>query len=100
MNPNEINTAVEALVSKGGYSCKYEGTDNYGVVKSVYLKKIVQMTDDQLYDECKDIIWLSAYASNNSRSDYHWKCDACYEECQRRNKSEIYNRAHTSASSN
>lgn len=41
-----------------------------------------------------EMIWLSAYASNNPRSDYHWQCDACYDECKKRGKEDIYNRAH------
>jgi hypothetical protein len=59
---------------------KYIGKDNYGNPKSEYLKKIVNYDFEHLFAETKDRIWLSAYANNNPRSDYHWQCDACYDE--------------------
>lgn len=73
---------------------KYEGKDNYGKPKADYLEKISLMDDDALLDETKNTIYLSAYANNNPRSDYHWHADACYDECQRRGKPEIYQRAY------
>ncbi|KKL45953.1 hypothetical protein LCGC14_2350420, partial [marine sediment metagenome] len=27
-------------------------------------------------------------------SDFHWRCDACYDECARRDKGEIYSQEH------
>ena len=30
-------------------------------------------------EETERMIWLSAFANNNPRSDYHWRCDACYD---------------------
>jgi len=48
----------------------------------------------KLYDMCKDMIWLSAFAANNPGSDFHWMCDACYAECTRRGKSDLYQKAH------
>lgn len=78
---------------------KYEGKDNYNNPKSDYLAKLANMTDNELKDTCREMIWLSAYANNNLRSDYHWQCDACYDEATRRNKPEIYNRAHNYVSS-
>lgn len=68
----------------------YLGNDNYGRPKSEYLAKVSAMDDEKLLQECKDRIWLSAYANNNPRSDYHWQVDACYDECVRRNKEGIY----------
>lgn len=62
--------------------------------KSEYLDKLVEMDDEALLEECKDKIWLSAYANNNPRSDYHWQCDACADECEYRNKGYIYDQAH------
>ena len=59
-----------------------------------YVKKLSGLTDDQLYDECKNYIWFSAYAHNNKNSDYHWMSDACYEETNKRGKPEIYSKAH------
>jgi hypothetical protein len=73
---------------------KYTGKDNYGKPKQEYLIKLAAQTDEQLYDSSKQMIWLSAYANNNPRSDYHWQCDACYDECVKRGKVEIYERAH------
>jgi hypothetical protein len=63
-----------------------------------YDAKLLAMTDKALFDECKSMIWLSAYASNNPRSDYHWQCDACYDECVRRGQPQIYDEAHKAAS--
>lgn len=42
-------------------------------------------------------IWLSAYANNNPRSDYHWQADACYDEAARRGKPELYVQAYEKA---
>ena len=69
--------------------------DHYNTVDPhKYVAKVKEMTDDELYDACKETIWLSAYANNNPRSDYHWMCDACYAECDSRKKVEIYTKAH------
>ena len=73
---------------------KCDGKDNYGKPKSDYLTKLAEMDDASLFEEMKSKIWLSAYAANNPRSDYHWQCDACYDEGQRRKKPELYERAH------
>lgn len=73
---------------------KYEGKDNYGKPKSEYLAKLAAQSDDELLQEAKDRIWFSAYAANNPRSDYHWQCDAVYDECDRRGKIEIYKKAY------
>ncbi len=73
---------------------KYEGNDNSGNPKSDYVTKLEIMTDDVLFDLTEQKIFLSAYAANNPRSDYHWQCDACYDECVRRKRPEIYDRAH------
>ncbi len=100
MSQEEIVTAVQQLVEKGSFTKKYDGVDNYKKPKSVFLTKIVQSSDEKLYDMCKEYIWLSAYASNNPRSDYHWMCDACYDEAQRRGKGEIYSKAHAYTSAN
>lgn len=60
-----------------------------------FVKELSELSDDDLFRLCKDFIWFSAYANNNPRSDYHFMCDACYEECKRREKPDIYNRAYT-----
>ena len=100
MSPEEIATGVAVIVKAGSHTKKYEGNCNYGKPKSNYLSLLVQMSDDQLFEECKSKIWLSAFANNNHRSDYHWHCDASYEECHRREKGEIYTKAHAYVSKN
>ena len=77
---------------------KYAGKDNYGKPKSEYIDNVSKMTDEELLKETESKIWLSAYADNNPRSDYHWHCDYCYDECQKRNKPEIYSKAYKMAS--
>ena len=72
---------------------KYTGKDNYGKQKSDFINKLSEMDNHKLFETCKEYIWLSAYASNNLRSDYHWKCDACYDESEKR-KTDIYSNAH------
>lgn len=73
---------------------EYTGNDNYGKPKSEYLNKLANMNNTALLEECETRIWLSAYANNNPRSDYHWQADVCYDECKRRNKLEIYQKAY------
>ncbi len=73
---------------------KYKGNDNYGNPKQKFLDELRSLDDANLRKKCSEYIWLSAYASNNPRSDYHWQCDACYDECQRRDKSNIYSEEH------
>lgn len=65
--------------------------------QATYQDKLHKMNDEELFKECEMKIWLSAYAANNPRSNYHWQCDATYKECQRRNKPDIYSRAHQEA---
>jgi hypothetical protein len=77
---------------------KYAGNDNHGNPKSVYLERIADADDETLETETKNKIWFSAYAANNPRSDHHWHCDACYDECVKRGKPEIYQRAYKRAS--
>lgn len=91
---DEITNSVNALLAAGEISRRYKGNDNSGKPKTEYLKRVVLMTDEELFKECKDKIWFSAYASNNHRSDFHWHCDCCYDECQRRGKIDLYNNAH------
>jgi len=73
---------------------KYEGNDNYGRPKSAYLEKIAAMSDEKLQDETEGMIYQSARCSNNPRADWHWMVDACYDECQKRGKPEIYKKAY------
>jgi hypothetical protein len=66
----------------------YDGNDNYGKPKLDYVERIKAMSIDQLRRETKDKIWLSAFAGNNPRSDYHWHVDACYDELKDRTGSD------------
>ncbi len=75
----------------------YTGNDNYGQPKQAYLDKIAALDDTTLLDKCEQAIWLSAYAANNPRSDFHWQVDACYDECIKRGKGNIYERAYKQA---
>jgi hypothetical protein len=78
----------------------YEGNDNRGKPKSDYLARIKAMTDSELFKETEHKLWLSAYASNNSRSDYHWHATACYDEWMNRNKMGEYLKALEQAKAN
>lgn len=71
--------------------------DNYGRPKWDYVRKLQNFSDDELFAETKQMIWLSAYANNNPRSDYHFQCDLCYNECVRRGNEAMYSRAHKQA---
>ena len=53
------------------------GNDNYSKPRQNYADRISAMTDEELLKETESTIWLSAYANNNPRSDYHWQADAC-----------------------
>ena len=59
-----------------------------------YVAKIQQMPADEFYNQCKHAIWLSAYANNNPRSDYHFMCDACYDESKKRDEGKTYLQAY------
>jgi len=69
---------------------QFDGNDNHGKPKSDYLSKIAAFDDEKLLCETENKIWLSAFAANNRRSDYHWHVDACYAEWDRRGKCEQY----------
>jgi hypothetical protein len=71
--------------------------DNRGRPQSIYVERLKEMTEGALLKEAEHKIWLSSYAQNNPRSDYHWQCRACYEECERRGRGDIYERAWKSA---
>lgn len=70
-----------------------DGKDNSGRPRQAYADKLAALDDAAFEDEAKQAIWLSAYASNNPRSDYHWHADACYSEAERRGRPELYERA-------
>jgi hypothetical protein len=69
------------------------GKDNYGKPKQDFADALAAMSDADFIQRAEKSIWLSAYASNNRKSDYHWHADACYDEAQRRGKPDLYRRA-------
>jgi len=69
-------------------------TDNYGRPRRLFVDRLASMSDADLRDACNQHIWLSAYANNNHRSDYHWQADACYDEAKSRDKLYIYDQEH------
>jgi hypothetical protein len=56
------------------------------------------MTDEGLGEAAEKMIWSSAFANNNPRSDYHWQVDMIYAEAKRREKPEIYSDAYNKVS--
>lgn len=71
----------------------YQGTgkprlDNYGKPRPDYAAKLKAMDMPALETETEQMIWLSAYAGNNPRSDYHWQVDCCYDELMERTQSD------------
>ncbi len=73
---------------------KFAGNDNYGKPKQAYVDKVAALDDEKLHEETKKFVWLSAYAANNPRSDYHWMVDACYYEWLRRENPDGYSAAY------
>ncbi len=74
-----------------------EGKDNYGKPRQEFADSIAILEEKHFLTHMETIIWLSAYANNNKRSDYHWQAQACYGECKRRNKLELYEQAYDRA---
>ena len=75
---------------------RWAGKDNYGKPRIEYFDKVVAMDNAALEKETEKKIWLSAFAANNRRSDYHWHVDILYPECQKRDKG-MYQRAYDRA---
>jgi hypothetical protein len=69
-----------------------------GHTKEEWAAKLRAMTEAELRKACNDYIWLSAFASNNPRSAYHWMCDATYDECRGRERLDIYSDEHAKVS--
>lgn len=69
------------------------GNNNYGKPRQAFADKIAALSDEGFSAEAEKRIWLSAYAHNNPRSDYHWQSDACLDEAGRRGKPELYKHA-------
>lgn len=60
--------------------------------KETYASKLSEMDDRAFVEEVAERCWLSAFAGNNPRSNYHWQADACYDEAKRRAKPWLYQR--------
>ena len=71
-----------------------KGKDNYGNPRQNFADKLAAASDEAYLGIAEERIWLSAYANNNPRSDYHWQADACYDEARRRGKPALYERAY------
>jgi hypothetical protein len=74
-----------------------EGKDNRGRPRQEYANYIAAMDEDTFLKEAETATWLSAYAADNRRSDYHWHADACYNEAKRRGKPSLYSIAFNKA---
>ena len=72
---------------------KLDGKDNNGRPRQELADKIAAFDDKAFFEFTEKTVWLSAYANNNPRSDFHWQADACYAEAQRRGKPDIYKQA-------
>lgn len=62
-----------------------------------YWARLSAMTDDELSKETELKIWLSAYASNNRHSAYHWQADLCYDQFKARGNATGYQAAFDAA---
>lgn len=60
--------------------------------KIEFAASLVEMDDEKLVETVEHYVWLSGYAASNPRSDYHWMCDATYDEARRRGKQWLYQR--------
>ena len=68
------------------------GKDNHGKPRQNFADRIAAMDDEAFVREVEQYVWLSAYANNNPRSDYHWMCDATHDEAKRRGNPDLYQR--------
>lgn len=75
------------------------GKDNNGKPRQDFADKIAALDEAAFLKDAEKYIWLSAYANNNARSDYHWMADAFYDEAKRRGQPELYQQALSAARS-
>lgn len=73
------------------------GRNNDGTPAQGFADKLAQADEEEFLREAAQVIWLSAFASNNPTSDWHWQAHACYYEAQRRGDENLYQRAYDSA---
>ena len=87
---------IELVLENGKLTIPGKSNDCH--MRQEYADKLATMADDEFFKDCKQFIFLSAYATNNPRSDYHWMCDACILEGWRRNREDLYDKAHKEVS--
>ena len=76
---------------------KLSGFDNKKRPRQDFADTLALLDDEAFVKRAEMLIWLSAFANNNPRSDYHWQANACYDEAKRRGKPELYSKAYDSA---
>ena len=74
-----------------------QGQDNYGKPRQEFAVELAALDERGFVCRAETCIWLSAYASNNPRSDFHWQADTCYDEARRRGDVGLYERAYNRA---
>ena len=82
-----------STVAAGADRLTLSGKGNYAP-RQDFADTLARADGKELAEMCAEYIWLSAFAANNSNSDYHWMVDAAYYECKRRNEPEIYQQAY------
>jgi hypothetical protein len=81
----------------GGGIGPFDGNDNFGKPRQDFADKLAAMDEAAYLKAAEQVIWLSAYANNNPKSDYHWQATACYKEAERRGDKALYTRAYNQA---
>lgn len=74
-----------------------EGKCNYNKPRQAFADTIAGLNDADFVKRAETTIWLSVFANNNRRSDYHWQADVCSDEATRRGKPELYTQAYDQA---
>jgi hypothetical protein len=74
------------------------GKDNYGKLRQEFADTLAAADDAEYLKIAEEHIWLSAFATSNPRSDWHWQAAACYDEAKRRGSPGLYERAWKRAS--
>lgn len=98
--PYSLNRNTRGLVQLTGFdehALHLSGQDNYLSPVQGFADKLGQADDEEYLRIASEAIWLSAYAANNSKSDYHWQASACYYEARRRGDENLYQRAYDMA---
>lgn len=63
-------------------------------MKDEYEQSLVTMNDSEFYRECYRTVRKSTAHRDDSKSEYHWKIDACWDAAVMRPLGDdIYNRA-------